>query len=101
VWTGGTLRGRNARISYTKARGRCPARIRDTVAAALTSSGPPAPGRSGHAADGRVARLRLQRARLGVGGGNPAGLSAMNRVASAVGEGMNVVRFVHEYLALT
>jgi thioredoxin reductase (NADPH) len=26
---------------------------------------------------------------------------AMNRVASAVGEGSMVVRFVHEYLALT
>jgi thioredoxin reductase (NADPH) len=26
---------------------------------------------------------------------------AMNRVASAVGEGAMVVRFVHEYLALT
>ena len=27
--------------------------------------------------------------------------SAMNRVASAVGEGSMVVRFVHDYLALT
>jgi thioredoxin reductase (NADPH) len=45
--------------------------------------------------------LALETSVAGVFAAGDLRASAMNRVASAVGEGSMVVRFVHEYLALT
>ena len=61
------------------------------------------------AADPRFARVwkerrspfLLETSAPGVFAAGDVRLGAMNRVASAVGEGSMVVRFVHEYLALT
>jgi thioredoxin reductase (NADPH) len=49
----------------------------------------------------RRAPMALETSAPGVFAAGDIRAGAMNRVASAVGEGSMVVRFVHEYLALT
>ncbi len=75
--------------------------LRDAKGFVLTGRDLPADPRYARIWKERREPMALETSAPGVFAAGDIRAGAMNRVASAVGEGSMVVRFVHDYLALT
>jgi thioredoxin reductase (NADPH) len=75
--------------------------LRDDKGFVITGRDLPADGRYARTWKQRREPMALETSAPGVFAAGDIRAGAMNRVASAVGEGSMAVRFVHEYLALT